>query len=63
MQVTFFFCLVFQQVLASRESLADSLEESESDDINLMNQVLIKFLISQDKFMLFLPTFLHLYTV
>ncbi|XP_026280333.1 uncharacterized protein LOC113207827 isoform X2 [Frankliniella occidentalis] len=27
-----------QQVLASRESLADSLEESESDDINLMNQ-------------------------
>lgn len=36
-------CLVFsdclQQVLASRESLADSLEESESDDTNLMSQV------------------------
>ncbi|KAL1122640.1 hypothetical protein AAG570_002967 [Ranatra chinensis] len=27
-----------KQVLASRESLADSLEESESDDINLMSQ-------------------------
>lgn len=31
--------VVVQQVLASRESLAESLEESESDDINLMSQV------------------------
>lgn len=31
--------IVVQQVLASRESLAESLEESESDDINLMSQV------------------------
>lgn len=31
--------VVMQQVLASRESLAESLEELESDDINLMSQV------------------------
>lgn len=30
---------LFQQVIASRESLVESLEESESDDTNLMSQV------------------------
>ena len=33
------FLLFVTQVLASRESLVDSLEELESDDANLMSQV------------------------
>ena len=33
------FILFVKQVLASRESLADSLEELESDDATLMSQV------------------------
>jgi hypothetical protein len=33
------FLLIVTQVLASRESLVDSLEELESDDANLMSQV------------------------
>lgn len=35
-----FIIYLFQQVIASRESLVDSMEESESDDTNLMSQVI-----------------------